>query len=416
MNDRDERLKMVLWSTGDELWELETDKDQFTRTNPLRHLKANSDVLVTRASRLRESIHPDDRAEFDRSMLAHFKGETEYWDVSYRAGAMHGEWRWLRSRGRVVERDAGGRALRVVGTTGDVTDFKHHELELEKLNLELESRVRQRTDALHQTNIDLRSSIDELKKMQDYLVHSEKMAALGNLVAGVAHEINTPLGIGVTAASFLEGETKRLGDALENGTLTREALVQFRQGALESAQLILRNLMRADKLVRSFKQVAVDQSPEERRSIDLAVYLQEILTSLRPALKKTAFEFEIDCPESLILDTYPGAVYQIVANLVMNSLLHGFAGREQGRIRLSARREGDMVMLDYSDDGNGMGEETRRRIFEPFFTTRRGEGGSGLGLHIAWNLATELLKGTIACESTPGQGARFELRIPASEG
>ena len=413
MNGNDERLQMVLWSTGDELWEMVPPKDQFTRTNPLRHLKADSEVLVTNASGLRENIHPDDRAEFDRSLIAHFKGETDAWDVSYRVAAMNDEWRWLRTRGRVVERDGQGHALRVVGTTGDVTDFKHHELELELLNRELETRVQQRTEALEQTNAELLTTIDELRQMQEQLVQSEKMAALGNLVAGVAHEINTPLGIGVTAASHLEGETRRLGEALENNTLTREGLAQFRQIALESAQLILRNLMRADKLVRSFKQVAVDQSTEEKRRIDLGVYLQEILTSLRPAMKKTAFEFIVDCPDGLMVTTYPGAIYQIVANLVMNSLLHGFADRAQGVIRLAARREGNDVVLDVSDDGNGMEEETRRRIFEPFFTTRRGTGGSGLGMHIAWNLATQLLGGSISCDSAPGEGARFQLRIPA---
>jgi signal transduction histidine kinase len=238
------------------------------------------------------------------------------------------------------------------------------------------------------------------------------MAALGGLVAGVAHEINTPLGIGVTAASHLEQETKRLGLQLEDGTLTKEGLAAFRQLALESAQLILRNLMRADKLVRSFKQVAVDQSTEDRRQIDLAVYLQEILTSLAPALKKTPYRIHADCPAALMLDTYPGAIYQIVANLVMNSLMHGFDGRPEGRIELVARREGEDIVLDYRDDGRGMAEDVRRRIFEPFFTTRRGEGGSGLGLHIVWNLATQRLGGSIACDSEPGRGTRFQLRVP----
>jgi signal transduction histidine kinase len=239
------------------------------------------------------------------------------------------------------------------------------------------------------------------------------MAALGGLVAGVAHEINTPLGIGVTAASHLEQETRRLGLELENGTLTKERLVQFRQMALESAQLILRNLKRADELVRSFKQVAVDQSTEERRELDLAVYLQEILTSLKPAFKKTAYRFELECEPSIRVNTFPGAIYQIVANLVMNSLRHGFEDRAEGRIRLVVARQGERVLLDYRDDGQGMAEDVCRRIFEPFFTTRRGTGGSGLGMHIVWNLATQVLGGSIACTSAPGEGTRFEWWIPA---
>jgi C4-dicarboxylate-specific signal transduction histidine kinase len=410
--DSEERLKLVLWSTGDELWELDVVRDQFIRTNPLRHLKASGYELVKDASALRSEIHPDDRPEFDRVFLSHLKGEVDYCDVAYRARDLQDEWRWLRTRGRVVERTPSGHALRMVGTTGDVTDFKTHEIELERLNAELESRVRQRTEALDHSNRDLQHSLDELRRAQEQLINSEKMAALGGLVAGVAHEINTPLGIGVTAASHLEQETKRLGTQLEDGTLTKEGLAQFRQLALESAQLILRNLMRADKLVRSFKQVAVDQSTEDRRKIDLAVYLQEILTSLAPALKKTPFKIHADCPEGLVLDTYPGAIYQVVANLVMNSLLHGFRDRTEGRITLQARREGEEVVLDFRDDGRGMTEDVRRRIFEPFFTTRRGEGGSGLGLHIVWNLAQQRLGGSISCDSEPEKGTHFELRMP----
>jgi signal transduction histidine kinase len=301
----------------------------------------------------------------------------------------------------------------MVGTTGDVTEFKHHEIELESLNRELESRVSQRTEALDRSNQELLSRLEELRQLQAHLVNAEKMAALGGLVAGVAHEINTPLGIGVTAASHLEQETRRLGLELEGGTLTRERLAQFRQMAMESAQLILRNLKRADELVRSFKQVAVDQSSEERRELDLAVYLQEIITSLKPAFKKTPYKIELECASSIRINTYPGAIYQILANLVMNSLRHGFEGRADGTIKLVVSRQNDSIVLDYRDDGTGMSEEVRRRIFEPFFTTRRGTGGSGLGMHIVWNLASKILGGTITCESMPGEGTHFEWRIPA---
>ena len=410
----DKLLDLVLWSTGDELWQLDIVANQFTRTNPLVHLKASSHELVSNASELRSEIHPDDRAEFDRSLATHLKGLSDHWDVSYRASDVEGEWRWLRTRGRVVARSPDGRALRMVGTTGDVTEFKHHEIELELLNHELESRVGQRTEALDRSNQELQSRLDELRQLQAHLVNAEKMAALGGLVAGVAHEINTPLGIGVTAASHLEQETRRLGLELEDGTLTRERLVQFRQLALESAQLILRNLRRADELVRSFKQVAVDQSSEERRELDLAVYLQEILTSLKPAIKKTPYRIELECEPSIRINTFPGAIYQIVANLVMNSLRHGFEDRPEGMIRLVVSRLGDRIVLDYRDDGKGMAEDVRRRIFEPFFTTRRGTGGSGLGMHIVWNLATQILGGSIACESAPGEGTHFDWRIPAA--
>ena len=411
--DSEQRLDLVLWSTGDELWEMDMSKDTFTRTNPLRQLELTNYQVVHAASTLRTEVMEDDRPAFDAALIAHFKGETEYLDMVYRARTNDGSWCWLRTRGRVVERDASGRAVRMLGTTGDITVFKNHELALEQLNLELESRVQQRTLALDQSNRELHESLHELKEAQDQLVHAEKMAALGGLVAGVAHEINTPLGIGVTAASYLEQETKRLGVELEEKRLSAESLNRFRQSALESCQLILRNLMRADKLVKSFKQVAVDQSSEQRRRIDLAGYLQEIMSSLHPTLKRTQHQVEIRVPDGLELETYPGALYQIVVNLVLNSLMHGFRDRNDGHITMTARRLGDNIAMTYQDDGVGMSDEIRRKIFEPFFTTRRGEGGSGLGMHIVWNLATQVLHGTISVESAPGAGAIFELRFPA---
>ena len=411
--DSEQRLDLVLWSTGDELWEMDMSKDTFTRTNPLKHLFLTNYEVVQAASTLRSEVSPEDRAAFDAALVAHFKGESEYLDISYRARTNDGSWVWLRTRGRVVERSADGRAVRMLGTTGDITEFKNHELALEALNHELESRVEQRTEALDQSNRELHESLHELKEAQEQLVHAEKMAALGGLVAGVAHEINTPLGIGVTAASYLEQETKRLGVELEEKRLTAESLHRFRQSALESCQLILRNLMRADKLVKSFKQVAVDQSSEQRRRIDLLAYLQEIMSSLHPSLKRTQHVVDIQVPEGMELETYPGALYQIIVNFVLNSLLHGFPERNDGHITISAQRNGEHVVLRYRDDGVGMPDEVRRKIFEPFFTTRRGEGGSGLGMHIVWNLATQVLKGTILVESAPGAGTAFELRFPA---
>lgn len=418
--DSEQKLDLVLWSTGDEFWEMDMARDTFTRTNPLKHMYLTSYNVVQAASTLRSEVAPEDRAAFDGALVAHFKGQTEYLDVSYRARTNDGSWCWLRTRGRVVERGPNGRALRMLGTTGDITEFKNHELALEQLNEELESRVVQRTDALDRSNRELdrsnhelQASLDELQQAQEQLVHAEKMAALGGLVAGVAHEINTPLGIGVTAASYLEQETRRLGVELEEKRLSAEGLHRFRQSALESCQLILRNLQRADKLVKSFKQVAVDQSSEQKRRIDMASYLQEIMNSLHPTLKRTQHVVEIHCPEGMELETYPGALYQIVVNMVLNSLLHAFAGRNDGHITIGARLVGPHVFLTYRDDGIGMSDEVRRKIFEPFFTTRRGEGGSGLGLHIVWNLATQVLQGSLTVESAPGHGTAFELKFPA---
>ncbi len=284
---------------------------------------------------------------------------------------------------------------------------------LRKLNEELETRVEARTAELSEANVELRGALERLTQAQRQAVESEKMAALGGLVAGVAHEINTPLGVAVTAASHLDSETRRIAGAAGEGEPTRAEVEAYRSVARESLDILLRNLRRADKLVKSFKQVAVDQASEQRRAIDLGVYLDETLTSLHPTLKNTGHRVRVECPPGLVLSTYPGALSQVVVNLVMNSLAHGFEGIEHGEIVIGVRREDGVVELDYRDNGRGMSEEVRCHAFEPFFTTRRGQGGSGLGLHIVYNLSTQVLRGRAQIESAPGEGFRFVLRFPA---
>jgi len=243
------------------------------------------------------------------------------------------------------------------------------------------------------------------------------------MVAGIAHEINTPLGISVTAASHLYDETRRLARLVDGNQLTRSGLQRFAQAAREGADLVLRNLRRADRLVKSFKQVAVDQSSEERRVVDLGASLQEIVTTLGPSLKNSGCQITLHCPQLIIVETAPGALYQIVTNLVMNTLTHGLSSggpprlsgpAAAGEIRIDVRREGASIRLDYSDNGRGMDESVRARIFEPFFTTRRGQGGSGLGMHIVYNLVTQSLRGAIECVSAPGQGVLFRIVMPGA--
>jgi signal transduction histidine kinase len=232
-------------------------------------------------------------------------------------------------------------------------------------------------------------------------------------VAGVAHEINTPLGVTVTAASHLREEALRIARAQ---SLDADDLAGFHATIGESSEIILRNLQRADRLIKSFKLVAVDQTTEERRSIELGAYLNDIMVSLGPSLKKTSHTVAIVCPEPVWLDTYPGALYQIVSNLVMNALHHAFTPEQAGTITVDARRNDNVVELTYRDNGIGMSDEVRARVFEPFFTTRRGQGGSGLGLHVVYNLVTQLLKGSIRVDSAPGAGTVFEIFLPQNAG
>jgi signal transduction histidine kinase/ligand-binding sensor domain-containing protein len=250
----------------------------------------------------------------------------------------------------------------------------------------------------------------QLKEAQKQLLQQESMASLGRMVAGIAHELNTPLGIGITAASHLE----KLLDSIED--MQGDAMLPDLREALASGRtctgLVLSNLGKADQLVHSFKQVAVDRSSEVRRRVALRSYLDQVLASLAARLKQTRHRVEIDCPEDLEIDTVPGALYQIVANMVLNALTHAFDNDSAGRICIGARCVGKMLQLTFADDGKGMTEDVRQKVFEPFFTTRRGSGGTGLGLHLVYNLVTQLLHGTIACRSSPGQGTTFTVLLP----
>jgi len=261
---------------------------------------------------------------------------------------------------------------------------------------------------------ELSQALDHLKTTQDQLVETEKMAALGGLVAGVAHEINTPVGVGVTAASALEDKTVAFLDTYKSGQMKRSDLEKYLNMAGQSSSMILRNLSRAAELIQSFKQVAVDQSTEERRTFTVKPYLEEVLLSLQPQLKKTKHTIEIKGSDEITLESYPGVFSQIVTNLVMNSLLHAYEPDDKGHLTFELKRKNSHFIFEYADDGKGISEENLSKIFDPFFTTKRGQGGSGLGLHIIYNLVTQRLGGTIRCESEVGAGTRFVIELPFS--
>jgi len=274
--------------------------------------------------------------------------------------------------------------------------------QLAAVNQELERRRREAETALAR-----------LREAQDVLVQQEKLASLGALVAGVAHEINTPVGIAVSCASHLSDATARLTGLVERGELGRGEFTRYLSTAADTTALVLANCERAAQLINSFKQVAVDRASAERRCFDLGAYVQETLLSLQPNLKRGQHGVEVDCPPGIEVEGYPGALSQILTNLVMNAITHGFEEGRPGRLRIAVTQpDPDTVRLVHADDGRGIPAEHLAHIFEPFFTTRRSEGGSGLGLHIVHNLVVGALKGSIAVESTPGQGTTFTLTFP----
>ncbi|OPH57530.1 hypothetical protein BC351_03110 [Paenibacillus ferrarius] len=262
---------------------------------------------------------------------------------------------------------------------------------------------------------ELQHALNTLQKTQEQLVQSEKMGALGNLVAGVSHEINTPIGIGVTAVSYLDQKTKDFKSLYEAGKMKKSDLEHFLSIVGETNTMVQSNLERASSLVRSFKQISVDQSVEVKRTFHLKEYLEGIIASLKPTLKKTKLRVDVYCDARLNLYTYPGALSQLITNLVMNSLNHAYDIEEEGSLSIRVTDDQETITIVYSDDGRGMPQEVLDHIFDPFFTTSRGKGGTGLGMNIVYNLVTQSMNGTIHCCSTVGQGSLFIITIPKEE-
>lgn len=300
-----------------------------------------------------------------------------------------------------------------IGFGYDITQLKKVEREIIQLNEQLEGKVEERTRSLSEANNQLGKAYDDLKQAQQTLVESEKMASLGSLVAGVAHEINTPIGISVTASSYLQERVADFKSHIDSKQLSRSYLNEFTVNLDESMQLLQSNLRRASELIASFKQVAVDQSSEARYNFSLADNLHQVVVSLGHKLKKSQCEVDIQCDPKLSIFSFPGSFTQIYSNLILNSINHGFDNWDKPKkITIKVEQQGEELFIDYSDNGRGIPPEILPRIFDPFVTSKRGQGGSGLGTHIIYNLVVQLLKGRISCASEPGNGAQFHIRLP----
>ena len=288
-----------------------------------------------------------------------------------------------------------------------------YELEKQKLTLTEEVDLRRHTEQeLLTKQTQPQRYVDELNIAQERLVSSEKMAALGGLVAGITHDINTPVGIGVTATSFLQERLVQIEAAYKDKTLSPKALEEFINDAKQSTSLLTSNLDRASELVASFKQIAVDQASEAVRTINFKEYLGEVIRSLHPKIKNTSHHINLDCPEELTLNLPAGAISQIFTNLIMNSLIHGFDGLENGIIDIIIKDDDNYVVIDFKDNGNGVSEQQLEKLFDPFFTTKRDQGGSGLGTHITFNLVKQTLSGDIDVSSSPGNGLHYHISFP----
>ncbi|MBQ4852201.1 ATP-binding protein [Pseudoalteromonas sp. MMG012] len=305
---------------------------------------------------------------------------------------------------------------------------------LDTVNQELEERVIERTEKLNRTvtQLDverealkeevairqqreaaLAQSLEDLKLAQGKLIESEKLASLGGLVAGVAHEINTPVGLSLTGISHFEHMVEDINKQFKAGELEEDDFVRFTKDSAELAKTIHVSLARAANLVKSFKQVAVDQSSEEIRQFDILDYLKETMTSMHSQLKQSAVRFNVQCEQQVLMMTsYPGAWAQIFTNLIQNTLIHAYDKGQQGTVTLTFQLEAQQLLFEFKDNGKGMSVDTIERIFDPFFTTNRSNGGSGLGMNIIYNIVTQKLHGSISVKSELDGGSTFLISTP----
>lgn len=314
-----------------------------------------------------------------------------------------------------------GKLSKIVCIDSNITNLKNAEQEIIQQKEEIEAQKDELQDQrdfildqkqnIENQKEELAKSLEKLKKAQNKLVESEKMAALGNLVAGVAHEINTPIGIGVGASSSLFTKTEQIEELFNSKKMTFSNLQAYLESTTQACDLLLSNLTRTADLVKSFKQVSVDNMTENKRTFRLKNYLNDIVRSLAPKFKNRPIDLHIECAENIELNSYPGAFAQIFTNFIINSLLHGFQEQDKGIISIKAEKDDKNLNLTYIDTGKGIPESNLSKVFDPFFTTNM-QNGTGLGMNITYNLVTQKIGGQISLKSKEGQGVTFEISIP----
>lgn len=400
LRQSEERWNFALEGAGYGVWDWDIPSGQvlFSECWKSMHGYAGEEVEPSMAGRER-LIHPDDLPRVRAAMSDYFAGAMKRYKNEHRAQCKDGSWKWVLDNGMIVSRDADGQPLRMICTHVDLSERKRAEDALRELNEQLESRVDERTR--------------ELRQAMAQIIESEKLASLGALVAGVSHELNTPIGNMVLAASALVDHLRTAGGAVDGGKLTRSGLAHVLAECLDASEIIVRNGNRASDLIDSFKRVAVDQTSQRRRCFDLRATVQDSLNALGAVTRRAKATVDLQIPDGIEMDSFPGHLEQIINNIIMNSITHGFEGRHGGRIVLQAVLKDGMIEMHYADDGHGIASQLHHKVFEPFYTTKLGQGGSGLGLAIVHNLVQAIFKGRLRLESEAGQGVQLHFAFPA---
>jgi len=295
----------------------------------------------------------------------------------------------------------------------DQTNDMNEQLRNKSFDMEaLYSETEMHKEELEMQTRELNSTIETLKETQEQLVQSEKLSSLATIVTGIAHEINTPLGVSHTTVTYMKELILTMKHDFDGDSMRKDRFEIFLKNLHESIDVVEENNRRSVELIKNFKEIAVDQTSGNYRQYNMKDYLVEIVGSLRVPLRLAKVETMINAPDDLVVDGYPGAMSQIMTNLIMNSIKHGFSKREYGRISIDVEEQGNKIVMFYKDDGKGIEEKNLKRVFDPFFTTQRGKGGSGLGLNIVYNLVTKNLKGTISVQNGELKGVEFIIEFP----
>ncbi|WKD24815.1 ATP-binding protein [Pseudoalteromonas sp. KG3] len=300
-------------------------------------------------------------------------------------------------------------------TQNQIERHKNDKQEIKQLNQSLEEKVNQRTIALREANQELLTTLERMHQYQNQIVESEKMASLGQMVAGVAHEVNTPIGLGITGSTLLRDKLAEISQGFEQKTLTSSQLKRFIDNGIENLDLIYRNLNRAAELVSSFKRVAVNQDGELNSLVNMHELITNVMLSMRADLLVKAPNVVIHCSPQLMFETKVGPLQQVLQQLLSNSVIHGFRDNQNNEIEITVERNESSLIIDYYDNGIGVDKSIKKRIFDPFVTTKRGEGGSGLGMHLVYNLVTQALGGSVYFDDQSSKGTRFIITLPLTQ-
>lgn len=412
IEEKEQQLSLALWGSGDMLWDWDLRSGILARQNADKFGLLASSSITAEAATFGDYIHPTDLTGLMSALTDVINGQQQSFDCSYRVRNLTGQWLWVQDRGRVVERDNDGKAVRLAGIQHDINLLKQQEESLLHLNSELELRVSQRTIELEQT-------LHQLQATQTNLVEAEKMAALASIVSGLAHEINTPVGTAMTAVSHLNDQLHEINNLLQDGHLTKTGLEHQLHNAAESCTLIGTGIQKAAYLVEQFKRVAIPTRQDEMSSFGLqfvahqALKSAQLLTAHHHGHQQTALRqpVQLVINQDMTLVSHFDPLFQVFEILLSNALEHANPSCSL-QIQITGQESDDGYIIDFIDNGEGISAEHAERVFEPFFTTKRGQGHVGLGLNIAYNLVSQYFKGKIQCLVSATAGAHFVIYLP----